>query len=106
MSGAAVKGPSAARYDPSAASHVTPAPRPIPKAKQALKRYGHQIVVANDLNTRKQEVVFVSPDSEEWLRIDDEQLRSGYEIEEDIIAKLVQMHTEHIQRPANGVSQA
>ncbi len=31
----------------------------IPKARGALQRYGHQIVVGNDLNRRKFEVVFV-----------------------------------------------
>jgi hypothetical protein len=31
----------------------------IPKARQAIERYGHQIVVGNLLATRKSEVVFV-----------------------------------------------
>jgi phosphopantothenate---cysteine ligase (ATP) len=31
----------------------------IPKAQAALQRYGHQIVIGNDLNRRKFEVVFV-----------------------------------------------
>ena len=33
----------------------------LPKARTALRRYGHQIVIANDLHKRKHEVVFVSP---------------------------------------------
>ncbi|KAF8903349.1 phosphopantothenate-cysteine ligase [Gymnopilus junonius] len=32
----------------------------IPKARQALERYGHQVVIGNDLHRRKYEVVFVS----------------------------------------------
>ncbi|TFK72432.1 DFP-domain-containing protein [Pluteus cervinus] len=32
----------------------------IPKAQQALERYGHQVVIGNDLHRRKYEVVFVS----------------------------------------------
>ena len=32
----------------------------IPKARAALERYGHQVVIGNDLNRRKYEVVFVS----------------------------------------------
>ncbi|KAI0760483.1 phosphopantothenate-cysteine ligase [Fomes fomentarius] len=35
----------------------------IPKARQALARYGHQVVIGNDLHRRKFEVVFVSPRS-------------------------------------------
>lgn len=31
----------------------------IPKARAALARYGHQIVIGNDLHRRKYEVVFV-----------------------------------------------
>jgi phosphopantothenate-cysteine ligase len=31
----------------------------IPKARAALSRYGHQIVIGNDLHRRKYEVVFV-----------------------------------------------
>lgn len=32
----------------------------VPKAQAALERYGHQVVIGNDLQTRKWEVVFVS----------------------------------------------
>jgi phosphopantothenate---cysteine ligase (ATP) len=32
----------------------------VPKARVALERYGHQVVIGNDLNHRKYEVVFVS----------------------------------------------
>lgn len=31
----------------------------VPKARAALARYGHQIVIGNDLHKRKYEVVFV-----------------------------------------------
>ncbi|KAJ7048493.1 DNA/pantothenate metabolism flavoprotein [Mycena amicta] len=31
----------------------------IPKARNALRRYGHQVVIGNELNTRKYQVVFV-----------------------------------------------
>lgn len=32
----------------------------IPKARAALERYGHQVVIGNDLLRRKYEVIFVS----------------------------------------------
>ncbi|KAJ8473657.1 hypothetical protein ONZ51_g7742 [Trametes cubensis] len=87
----------------------------IPKARQALARYGHQVVIGNDLHRRKFEVVFVSPRSassasakqtdsirpsvdgyeETWLRID---LANDphKEIEEDIVAELVKRHSDWI----------
>lgn len=37
----------------------------IPKARAALQRYGHQIVIGNDLHRRKHEVVFVEPEDME-----------------------------------------
>ncbi|KAI0754303.1 phosphopantothenate-cysteine ligase [Daedaleopsis nitida] len=90
----------------------------IPKARQALARYGHQVVIGNDLNRRKFEVVFVSPKSvlssapssqspvgtaapeayeETWLRIDLAQ-NPKKEIEEDIVAELVKRHASWIER--------
>lgn len=80
----------------------------VPKARQALARYGHQVVIGNDLHRRKFEVVFVSPKpsgarpdqgesapderyEESWLRIDLEQ-HPQKEIEEDIVSELVKRH--------------
>lgn len=76
----------------------------IPKARAALERYGHQVVIANRLDNRKFEVVFVTraedgPDKgapvfkEELVRLRD----GGVEIEEDIIARLVEAHERWIQ---------
>jgi phosphopantothenate-cysteine ligase len=82
----------------------------IPKACAALERYGHQIVIGNDLNRRKYEVVFVSRRNDFTKRSDDD--ASGFqknwlhinpssassnprhvkEIEEDIVAELVGRH--------------
>ena len=75
----------------------------IPKARAALERYGHQVVIGNNLHRRKFEVVFVSrtlgtggssvdPAFEEsWLNIE-QQIAGGKEIEEDIVAELVRRH--------------
>jgi len=35
----------------------------VPKARTALERYGHQVVIGNELHRRKYEVVFVSRDT-------------------------------------------
>ncbi|KAH6918020.1 phosphopantothenate-cysteine ligase [Coprinopsis sp. MPI-PUGE-AT-0042] len=81
----------------------------IPKARQALERYGHQVVIGNDLHRRKFEVVFISPKAapegasqdekfeESWLRIDlpgehHGPVHSGKEIEEDIVIELARRH--------------
>lgn len=74
----------------------------IPKSRAALERYGHQVVIGNSLADRKHEVVFVQPSGETWLKLAPEdrgRIGSGgevKEIEEDIIAKLVEMHSEWI----------
>jgi phosphopantothenate-cysteine ligase len=81
----------------------------IPKSRTALDTYGHQIVIGNTLKDRKHEVVFVERSGETWLRIAPEDRgkigKDGevQEIEEDIVAKLVEMHTSWI---ANGSLQA
>lgn len=42
----------------------------ISKSRQALKRYSHHLVIGNLLSTRKWEVVFVTPDTEEyWITV-------------------------------------
>ncbi|KAI0087395.1 phosphopantothenate-cysteine ligase [Irpex rosettiformis] len=85
----------------------------IPKARGALARYGHQVVIGNNLHRRKFEVVFVAPAAvnsgtrptpgqepsevdpkdfvETWLRIDLAK-DPHKEIEEDIVAELVRRH--------------
>ena len=69
----------------------------IPKARQALARYGHQVVIGNELHTRKYQVVFVSPArsgdeyTETWVRIDPA-VDANKEIEEEIVAELAHRH--------------
>lgn len=91
----------------------------LPKAKAALKRYGHQVVIGNDLHRRKYEVVFVSPKSpssktttdqsddefeEYWLRIPIPDTSGNVsphqvkEIEEDIVAELLKRHSAWIDQ--------
>ncbi|KAJ9116294.1 hypothetical protein QFC22_004734 [Naganishia vaughanmartiniae] len=48
----------------------------IPKAQKALERYGHQVVVGNDLHRRKMEVVLVELDSASSSTADDTQKES------------------------------
>ena len=76
-----------------------------------MERYGHQVVVGNELNRRKYEVVFVERLSdgnfkESWIRLDSQQdtsINSGLgkagekEIEEDIVCNLEQRHEQWIK---------
>jgi len=68
----------------------------IPKAKQALVKYSHQLVIANILTTRKHEVVFVSPSDEQWIKMDQEELKNGVEIESKIVRDLIGLHKKFI----------
>jgi phosphopantothenate-cysteine ligase len=86
----------------------------VPKAKAALERYGHQVVIGNDLNRRKFEVVFISRSTkcptefeESWLRItppitpkaSDPSVVPVKEIEEDIVEELVRRHQAFVDGP-------
>jgi phosphopantothenate-cysteine ligase len=89
----------------------------IPKAQQALERYGHQVVIGNDLHHRKYRVVLISPVAqadaakkmdgvlepqpkyaEFWIEIDPNQPSNHpKEIEEDIVEELLKRHNEWIE---------
>ncbi|KAL4079515.1 DNA/pantothenate metabolism flavoprotein [Scleroderma citrinum] len=83
----------------------------IPKARQALERYGHQVVIGNDLYHRKYRVVLISPAKssspkgtalpdgdlppeyeEWWIEIDSSPSVPPKEIEEEIVKELVRRH--------------
>lgn len=82
----------------------------IPKAKAALETYGHQCVVANILARRAFEVVLVSAESEEWLKLEPASGQHGgivaddtqVEIEQELVRRIKAMHTRWIatQTPA------
>ncbi|KAJ3041843.1 hypothetical protein HDV00_008547 [Rhizophlyctis rosea] len=76
----------------------------IPKARKALDRYGHQLVVANMLHTRKKVVWFVTQTEELKIELSDEELGRGVEIESEIVPALTKRHDEWIraQRGKNG----
>ena len=51
-----------------------------------------QLVVANILETRKREVVMVTPESEETVKMEEEELKRGDEIEAKIVAEVIKRH--------------
>jgi len=69
----------------------------IKKARKSLNNYHHQVVIGNILETRKSEVVLVTPADESWIRLTDEQLHSCEKIEEYIVKNLVERHTRHLK---------
>ncbi|EMC97787.1 hypothetical protein BAUCODRAFT_66284 [Baudoinia panamericana UAMH 10762] len=87
------------------------------KAKGALQKYSHHLVIGNLLNTRKWEVLFVAADgSERWIRVplgrrtrsvtgkdgdtieNAEPREPSIEIESWIVPEVAQMHTEVISK--------
>ncbi|CAO3626933.1 unnamed protein product [Cunninghamella echinulata] len=78
----------------------------VPKARNALTRYGHQVVVANMLNTRKQTVTVITKDSEKVVSITPEEMNNNVEIESRIIPQLVHIHNEWIHSDATCTTQS
>ncbi|KAK9370138.1 DNA/pantothenate metabolism flavoprotein [Lipomyces kononenkoae] len=74
----------------------------LSKARQALERYAHQLVIGNLLQTRKAEVVFVEPDKTElWIRLTPAQEATGVDIESLIIPAIIQRHDIWIKQSGN-----
>ncbi|CAK7245776.1 MAG: Phosphopantothenate--cysteine ligase cab2 [Sporothrix thermara] len=69
----------------------------IGKAKGALERYQHHLVIGNILATRKQEVVFVTPQDVKWVRLSEADAAANVEIETLIVPQVISLHEEHIQ---------
>lgn len=83
----------------------------IEKAKMALNRYQHDLVIGNLLATRKWEVVFVAPGrDEEWIRLpgaaaaeqpapekDPGDPELEVEIESLIVPAVIQLHSEYVR---------
>nr|CAH7731924.1 unnamed protein product [Callosobruchus chinensis] len=69
----------------------------VVKARDALKKYKHKLVIANLLQTRRHRVVFVTIDSSFEIVLTREQLLSGIEIEDVIVSNVVLQHTDFIQ---------
>lgn len=72
----------------------------ITKARAALERYGHQLVIANSLHRRKFEVALIdaaadsdSTENVEWIKLSSNETETGgKEIEEDIVRILESRH--------------
>lgn len=66
------------------------------KAKKALQKYKHNIVIGNLLQTRYRSVILVTESSETNVALDPAELQNGVEIEEKIVSALKSIHTKFI----------
>ncbi|WFC97813.1 phosphopantothenate--cysteine ligase (ATP) [Malassezia yamatoensis] len=80
----------------------------IPKAEISLDRYGHQLVIGNDLARRKTELVFIERVPENERKAGAKAYKSTefhlskeatYEIEQDVVASLNDRHSRWIEGP-------
>ncbi|KAF9109200.1 hypothetical protein BGX27_007878 [Mortierella sp. AM989] len=72
------------------------------KSRQALKRYGHQIVIGNILTTRKRMVKLVTHDEESEIRLTQEEDEVEHiEIESKIVPELIRRHGDWIEACGN-----
>lgn len=67
----------------------------IPKSRDALAKYDHNLVIANMLETRRKQVVLVSPTTSTEINLTNEQVRSGLEIEQVIVEEICIRHQEY-----------
>ncbi len=63
----------------------------IKKSRYSLERYGHELVIGNLLQTRKKQVIFVTTEKEEIIKLNDEQLKNNVDIESIIIPKVIEL---------------
>lgn len=69
----------------------------ITKAMDALKKYNHNLVIGNILNTRKYKVTFVTKDSQQDITISPEEEKNNIEIESKIVRELSAKHEKYLQ---------
>ncbi|XP_023720087.1 phosphopantothenate--cysteine ligase isoform X2 [Cryptotermes secundus] len=64
----------------------------IDKAHAALNKYKHKMVIGNVLQTRKQRVVLVMPNTTNEIQLSSEEMEAGLEIESKIVADIAERH--------------
>ncbi|XP_043271767.1 phosphopantothenate--cysteine ligase [Venturia canescens] len=69
----------------------------ILKARNALINYKHNLVIANMLQNRKQQVTIVDGEKDYVISLTDEQLNKGEEIEKYIVIDLAEKHSNFIR---------
>ncbi|KAJ2834642.1 Phosphopantothenate--cysteine ligase cab2 [Coemansia furcata] len=69
-----------------------------PKARHALEKYGHQVVIANMLDTRKCQVWLFTKEASDpaIIQISKEDQDAGRDIEQDLVEELDRRHQQYI----------
>lgn len=70
----------------------------ISKARQALEKYHHQVVIANILDSRRTSVIVVTREAETQLSLSRDEVAQGVEIEEKIVNHLETVHTAFMKK--------
>uniref|UniRef100_A0A0N5AGX1 DFP domain-containing protein n=1 Tax=Syphacia muris TaxID=451379 RepID=A0A0N5AGX1_9BILA len=70
----------------------------LKKSHEALEKYGHNLVIANLLEKRKEWVVLVTKEEHNVIYLSEEQKQKGVEIEELIVKHVERMHCFHIKQ--------
>lgn len=78
----------------------------IPKARSALEKYKHKMVVANQLQTRRHRVVLVTPDVSQEILLTREEVRAGTDIESLLVCEIVSRHLCHMEQLGSHVAQS
>lgn len=68
----------------------------IRKAREALNKYKHKLVIGNMLQTRRQKVVFVTHDNSYECMLTREQMLNGLEIEDLIVSNCIACHDQFV----------
>ncbi|XP_063635530.1 phosphopantothenate--cysteine ligase [Cydia splendana] len=74
----------------------------VPKAKAALDKYKHKIVVANLLQTRQTRVLLVTKSDTQEIVLSRSDLLAGADIEMAIVGAIVAAHDEHLETGGGG----
>ena len=69
----------------------------LPKSLSSLKKYGHQLVIGNVLDTRKYQVKFITENSCIDLSVTPQDSNQGLEIESLIVQRLIRIHDQWIK---------
>lgn len=67
----------------------------LEKAGMALRKYKMHVVVANELSTRKEEVVVVTAD--EKILVQRDKFQAGSDVEKPLVELLVERHSGYIK---------
>ncbi|XP_075975876.1 phosphopantothenoylcysteine synthetase [Anticarsia gemmatalis] len=76
----------------------------IPKARAALEKYKHKMVVANLLQSRHHRVILVSPDVTQEIVLTREEVHAGVDIESSLVCEIVRLHCVHMSVRGERVS--